>query len=252
MELPENPGMESGSQNRASIRMPLWALALGLLTVGGLLGACITLILSNPSAPEVRPASAEPASSTATRSDVATLPPTLTPSPADTDVASTPTPTVPSREEPSKEPDAGATAEVPLEPISTPDPPIGTLAVLSNRDGVNYGQGFPSENCANWMLGLVNQSNAAISKVIFAPPDGAYTNYSGWDGEDFPEIPADPPEPAVIEVYLLPGQATDVRFQTCTSTPAPDEADFEFGATAPDTVTFQWESGYEGEVCFRC
>lgn len=123
--------------------------------------------------------------------------------------------------------------------------PIGGLRVLGPGDGWDYGQGFASGNCANWKIGLVNQSDTPVTRITFAPPGGSYTKW----GDIFDEIPATTPSPAVVEIYLAPGTTQDVEFQTCTSTPVPSE-DYEFGAVAPDSVRFTWSTGQEGTASF--
>jgi hypothetical protein len=102
------------------------------------------------------------------------------------------------------------------------------------------------------MIGMINQSDTAIDQVIFAPTSGEYVNYSGWNGKDFPTIKAERPKPAVIDIYLAPGDKQEARFQTCTSTPPPKNPDFEFVSGGDDTVSFRWATGQKGEACFGC
>ncbi|MDO8121221.1 hypothetical protein Q6346_07840 [Isoptericola sp. b490] len=123
--------------------------------------------------------------------------------------------------------------------------PIGGLRVLGAGDGWGYGQGFPSGNCANWKIGLVNQSDTPITQITFAPPGGSYAKV----GDVTDEVDAKTPSAAVIAIYLPPGATQDVGFQTCTGTPVPSGG-YEFGATAPDSVRFTWSTGDKGVASF--
>lgn len=126
--------------------------------------------------------------------------------------------------------------------------PRGTLLVLGGPEG-GFGQSFPEGRCAVWQVGFVNQSNIGIDQITFAPPSGSYsyTDYSA----DKPDIESAPPEPAVLDIYLAPGQDTAVEFKTCTSTPPPRNWRYEYGATPPDTVSFRWETGHTGTTRYR-
>ena len=97
----------------------------------------------------------------------------------------------------------------------------------------------------------MNQSDTPIVGVEFAPKSGNYTDYSGWDGKDFPTIKAKKPAPVAIEIYLEPGDAQDVRFQTCTRTSEP-KGSYDFSVVPPDFVAFTWETGQRDEACFKC
>lgn len=228
-----------------SVQLPLWLVGVGILLVGSLIGTVITLAVTQSTSNDVAPAAV------------------ATPSPEVHELAGATTgkprpstaPLMPS-ERPSPSATATAEPEPAEEPtLDTPEvvaPPHGSLTLLSAGDGPQYGQSFPDGRCANWTIGLINQSDTPITEVTFAPPSAAYTNYGGWDGEDFPEIAANIPEPVVLEIYLPPGETQDVRFQTCTSTPVPDDPNFEFGVEAPEMVAFRWISGHTGEACFRC
>lgn len=140
----------------------------------------------------------------------------------------------------------------PTSPQHSPaGPPRGTLLVMAGPEG-GFGQTFPEGRCAVWRTGFVNQSDTAIEQIIVAPPSGEYTNYSGWNGKDFPTRPARPPAPAVLNVYLKPGDDVALEYKTCTATPPPADPNFEYGVTAPKTVTFRWVTGASGRACFKC
>jgi hypothetical protein len=126
--------------------------------------------------------------------------------------------------------------------------PRGTLLVLGGPEG-GFGQSFPEGRCAVWQVGFVNQSNTGIDQITFAPPSGSYsyTDYSA----DKPDIESAPPEPAVLDIYLAPGEDTAIEFKTCTSTPPPKNWRYEYGATPPDTVPFRWETGHTGTTTYR-
>lgn len=67
-----------------------------------------------------------------------------------------------------------------------------------------------------------------------------------------PDIHADRPEPAVLDVYLAPGDDAAIEFETCTPTPPPANKRYEYGALPPQEVTFRWETGHTGTACYRC
>lgn len=127
--------------------------------------------------------------------------------------------------------------------------PRGTLLVQAGPEG-GFGQTFPRGKCAVWQTGFVNQSNTAIDQITVAPPGGEYTKYE-WNGHDYPTRAATRPAPAVLNVYMAPGQHAAFKYQTCTSTPSPGPK-FEYGALSPDYVTFRWEGGVTGRACFKC
>ena len=130
-------------------------------------------------------------------------------------------------------------------PIVTAQAPEGKLHILGPTHG-NYGQSGGAGNCANWTLRFVNDSDTAISRVVFAPPNGSYTG--PWDpsAQSYSEVAAAPPEAEVIVVSLAPGEARDVAFQTCTSTPPPVDPNYEFGVRTPLTIPFTWVTGATG------
>ena len=145
----------------------------------------------------------------------------------------------------------------PFSPSPTPAQPSpaaqprGTLLVMAGPEG-GFGQTFPEGRCAVWRTGFVNQSDTAIDQITVAPPSGEYTNFSGWNGKDFPTRPARPPAPAILNVYLKPGDDVALEYKTCTTTPPPANPNFEYGAAAPKTVAFRWVTGVSGRACFKC
>jgi hypothetical protein len=229
------PGYGAPVDRERRVSVPVWALGVALLVVGGLIGAVIVFALG----PSSR---SRPTASVATTASVSVAPA----SPLYTSSAPAHTSSAPTQRTSSASPTPV------MKTTKSPPPARGRLALLGPADDPRYGQGFSDGQCANWMIGMINQSDTAIDQVTFAPPSGEYTNYSGWNGKDFPTIKAERPKPAVIDIYLASGDEQDVRFQTCTSTPPPDNPDFEFGAEGPNTVSFRWVTGQKGEACFGC
>lgn len=176
----------------------------------------------------------ETETATATRTTTATLTSSTT---AKVTVTSTPS-------QPTQTPAKAA-------PASTPPPPArprGTLLVQAGPEG-GFGQSFPDGRCAVWRTGFVNQSDTAIDQITMAPPGG---DYSGeWNGHDFDTRAAAKPAPAVLNVYIAPGERSAFEYKTCTSTPVPGPK-FEYGALAPKYLEFRWETGQSGRACFKC
>ncbi len=136
---------------------------------------------------------------------------------------------------------APAPQEAPAAPAARA--PIGQVSILGAEGGADLGQGFSSGNCTNWKLGVVNQSDTAISGFTFAPPSGNYSN--GYSADSI-SIPVATPVPAQVDVYVAPGTQTRVTFQVCTSTPPPTDPGFELGMVAPDSATYHWVTGQDG------
>jgi hypothetical protein len=131
--------------------------------------------------------------------------------------------------------------------------PRGSLEVLGASAGAGLGQGFPSGPCANWRLKFLNNSNTEIVTIVFAPPSGDYSNFREFNRQTqqhAPDIPAEKPSPAVLNVSLPPYREQILAFQTCTTTTPPANTNYEFGAVAPDTVAFTWATGYSGAAPF--
>lgn len=221
----------------STVNVPIWLVAATALVVGVVAGSTSTLLglrtASDTAKPTAAPAPA--ITHTVTITATATVTRKIKPKPEQSghgSDASSPTP------------DAGPTA--------TPTPsaqPRGTLLVLSGPEG-GFGQDFPRGRCAIWKAGFINQSDTGIDRIVVAPPTGtySYTDYS----KDMPDLYAAPPQPAVLNLYIAPGNQTAVEFRTCTSTPPPKDRRYEFSATAPDNVAFRWETGDEGVACYRC
>lgn len=154
----------------------------------------------------------------------------------------------------SSSPASNATTTTRPTPASSSTPvqaPRGSIQVFGSSAGL--GQGFPSGPCASWRLKLVNISNTEIVRVVFAPPSGHYTNFREFNHQTqqhAPELAAARPAPAVLNVSLPPYGEQILSFQTCTTTPPPANSNYEFGAIAPDTVTFTWATGHSGSAPF--
>ncbi len=131
--------------------------------------------------------------------------------------------------------------------------PRGSLQVLGASAGAGLGQGLPSGPCANWRLKFLNNSNTEIITIVFAPPSGDYSNFREFNRQTqqhAPDIPAEKSSPAVLNVSLPPYGEQILAFQTCTTTTPPANTNYEFGAVAPDTVTFTWATGHSGSAPF--
>jgi hypothetical protein len=126
--------------------------------------------------------------------------------------------------------------------------PRGALLVQAGPAG-GFGQSFAEGRCAVWRTGFVNQSVTPIVEITMAPPSGEYTGE--WNGHTYPTRSAAKPAPAVLNVYIGPGKSAAVEYKTCTSTPSPGSK-FEYGAEAPEFLTYRWETGQVGRACFRC
>lgn len=131
---------------------------------------------------------------------------------------------------------------------SRPAQPRGALLVQAGPEG-GFGQTFPDGGCAVWRSGFINQSDTAVDQITMAPPGGEYTGE--WNGHGSPTRPASKPVPAVLNVYIAPGQSAAFEYKTCTWTASPGPK-FEYGAFAPDYLTFRWETGEAGRACFKC
>lgn len=147
-----------------------------------------------------------------------------------------------------EQPDAPVAVEGENDTVPSPRP-RGTLLVQAGPER-GFGQTFPSGRCAVWQTGFTNQSDTAIDQITVAPPGGDWTK-DDWNGHDYPTRAAAKPAPAVLDVYIAPGQETALEYRTCTNTPSPGPR-FEYGAFAPNWVTFRWESGATGRACFKC
>lgn len=205
--LSEGVGVES----KRSVVVPLWLLGVALLTLGILIGAVVTSILTrSPERNSELGTAASPPPNSAPLSSQVSAPQT--------------------------------SEQVPTPP--TPAAPRGSLAVV--QAGSSYGQGSASGQCANWLLRFQNNSNTEIVQITFAPPSGEYTDFRGWNGSSFPTVPAVAPTAAVLNVSIPAYGYQDLRFQTCTSTPAPSDPNYEFGVTKPTSVGFTWVTGQTG------
>jgi len=199
--------------------LPRWAwvlIAVGLLGFAGTGGALIAVTLTKGSSPVQVVQAAQSAPTTVT-TQAPTTTTTVAPS-TTTTVAPTTTTTAP--------------------------PPHGLMTFVS---GGEYGQGFPSGNCANWHEAWVNNSNTEVTKIIFDPPGGEFSN--GQYGSTRQVWPAADPRPVTLNVSIPAGATQDLRFHTCTSTPMPAGAT-EFGALAPSRFEWVWATGYKGNACF--
>ena len=123
---------------------------------------------------------------------------------------------------------------------ATPEPtvPEGTLHILGPVHG-NYGQSPRAGNCSIWTLRFVNDSDTTVDKLEFSPRSASYTH-----DQTLQEVPAEP-RLEVVVVSLQPGQARDIVFPTCTSTPHPG-ADYTFAVQTPVDIRFTWANGTTG------
>ncbi len=135
----------------------------------------------------------------------------------------------------------GKTAEA-APPATAAAEPIGSVRIYGPEGGGNFGQGFPDENCANWHVRVVNQSDTAVSGFTFSSTGADYVD--GYSA-DSTEIAAEVPAPVHVEVYVAPGTEQSVQFQACTSTPYPGGA-FSFGVTPAKKITYHWVTGHGG------
>jgi hypothetical protein len=142
------------------------------------------------------------------------------------------------------------TTAMPATTATTVLAPRGTLQTLGPPQ---YGQSFPSGPCANWRLLFRNNSNTEVVEITFAPPSGEYSNFAEFDPrtqQHAPPIPAAPPQAAVLNVSLPPYGEQVLEFQTCTSTPPPGNPNYQYGATAPQSVAFRWVTGHAATAPF--
>lgn len=124
--------------------------------------------------------------------------------------------------------------------------PRGSLRTLGSP---TYGQGYPTGACANWRLKFVNNSSAEIVEITFAPPSAQYSNFREFNTETqqhAPAIPAEKPAPTKLNVSIPPGGEQVLAFQSCTRTPPPENTNYEFGTTKPDSFPFKWVTGHRG------
>ena len=215
-----------------TVSVRLWVLIVLALLVGAGIGATVIALatrVGRGGTPVTEATSATPAPTPSTKAEVV--------------VAST-----------STSPSSTTTSTTRLTPASsstTVQAPRGSIQVFGSSAGL--GQGFPSGPCGNWRLKLVNISNTEIVRVVFAPPLGHYTNFREFNQQTqqhAPEIAAAKPAPAVLNISLPPYGEQILSFQTCTTTPPPANTNYEFGAAAPDTVTFTWATGQSGSAPF--
>jgi hypothetical protein len=136
---------------------------------------------------------------------------------------------------------------------TTRPPPRGSLQVLGASAGGGFGQSPAHSSCSNWQLRFINNSNTEIVRITFAPPAGDFSNFREFNRQTqqhAPDIPAEKPVPTVISVSLPPYGGQSLRFQTCTVTPPPENTNYEYSVTAPDTVDFTWVTGHSATAPF--
>lgn len=130
------------------------------------------------------------------------------------------------------------------EPVQAPR---GTLHILGPLHGP-YGQGFSMyRECTSWTLRFVNDSDTAIHSAEFRFNEAGYSGTSS-DTHEWVTQPASPPAPQEVVLSLGPGNARDVTFQTCTTTPAPTDPNLHFGASTPREIPFTWVTGAIGST----
>jgi hypothetical protein len=222
---------EAPEPDRRRLVIPLWAAAVGLLAVGLLGGAVLATLFSDD-----EPAVTEVAESGSTTRPV---PPSSVPTTtlSASDVTST----------------SAATTTTATATTTTLPTPRGTLTIVGASAGDGFGQGFPNGPCATWQLLFENNSNTEIVQVVYAPGSGQYSNFAEFNPETqhhAPDIPAEPPAPAVLDLSLPPYGQQILNFETCTTTPEPANTNYEFSAAVPERVTFTWVSGHEGVAEF--
>jgi hypothetical protein len=136
---------------------------------------------------------------------------------------------------------------------TTRPPPRGSLQVIGASAGGGYGQTPAHSSCSNWRLRFTNNSNTEIVRITFAPPAGDYSNFWEFNSQTQrypPDIRAERPAPTVLSVSLPPYADQSLRFQTCTVTLPPENTNYEYSVTAPDTVDFTWVTGHSATAPF--
>lgn len=137
--------------------------------------------------------------------------------------------------------------------LSTEQPPAPPPPPARPNGSVTYdpdagGQGFPSGRCANWTVKWVNNSNAEVTQIVFAPPGASYR--VGGYGSSGREYAAKKPRPAVLNVSIPAHSSQLTRFQTCTTTKPPSK-DADFSAHAPGSFSWTWATGHRGSACYH-
>jgi len=92
----------------------------------------------------------------------------------------------------------------------------------------------------------------AVDNLLRAP-SGQYSNFSEYNPatqQHAPPIEAETPSAAVLNVSLPPYAEQVHRFETCTTTPQPDNSNYRFSAAAPRDVEFLWITGERGRAAF--
>lgn len=220
-----------GSSAPRRLSVPLWAAGLVAVLVSGLAGGLIAVIVAGDESRPAVPAN-DTIGSTSSRARLSTTE-------LESMDASTTTTTV------------GTTVSAPvvtMTPTTLPEP-RGTLAIVGPPAGPEFGQGIANGSCATWELLFENNSNTEIVQVVYAPASGGYSNFAEFDPETqqhAPDIPAEPPAPAVLDVSIPPYGQQIMNLETCTTTPPPANTNYQYSATVPEDVTFTWVSGHEG------
>lgn len=219
---PDRPGT-----HRRRLVLPLWVAAVGLLAVGLLGGVVLASVFGDD----------EPVVTGAVDNGSTTRPDQASPVPTTTSSAPNVTSTT-----------AEATTTAPSATRTLPEP-RGTLTIVGASAGYSFGQGFPNGPCATWQLLFENNSNTEIVQVVYAPGSGQYSNFAEFNAETqqhAPDIPAEPPAPAVLDLSLPSYSQQVVNFETCTTTPEPANTNYDFSAAVPERVPFTWVTGHEG------
>jgi hypothetical protein len=112
--------------------------------------------------------------------------------------------------------------------------------------GGTFGQGFASENCANWTVRVDNDSSEEVVGLTYRARAGEFEDASFTRTREVDR-------PSAVSLRLsIPAHGTqDVRFQSCTPSRVP--AGYEYNELPPERVTVRWLNGFVGDGCFgRC